>query len=112
MTVLNNYLKPTWNSLKLVERSLLSSQKIFLEHMRRNNVIECGMCHVLDEWYRRALEDYRSIYLRTDPSVAYSRVQARARGEEALVSSQYIQEIHNLNEEWIESVHSNNLLHD
>ncbi|XP_037034320.1 deoxynucleoside kinase-like [Bradysia coprophila] len=85
--------------------------------MRRDNVIEQGMCYVLDEWYRRALEDYRSspnaiVYLRTSPNTAYARVQMRARGEESSVSARYIHEIHNLHEEWIDSVHSNNLLHE
>ena len=42
------------------------------------------------------------IYLRTSPEVAYQRLKARARSEEKIVSLEYLQDLHNLHEKWLQ----------
>lgn len=42
------------------------------------------------------------IYLRTTPEVAYQRLKARARSEEKIVSLEYLQDLHNLHEKWLQ----------
>ena len=37
----------------------------------------------------------------TKPEVALERVRARSRGEEHLISEDYIQQLHNLHEDWL-----------
>ena len=41
------------------------------------------------------------VYLRTSPQVAFSRVQARSRGEENKISLEYIKDLHELHEDWL-----------
>lgn len=100
--------------------------------MKRNRIIDIGMANVLDDWYSRVWENYRaigsiiticdiliitsvsieSVYLRTDPDVAFARVRTRARNEEGAVTAQYLREIHDLHEEWIADVQELNDQHD
>ena len=42
------------------------------------------------------------IYLRTSPEVAYERLKARSRSEEKIVSLEYLQDLHNLHEKWLQ----------
>ena len=40
------------------------------------------------------------VYLRTDPNIAYERIKARSRTEECKIPFKYIQDLHNLHEDW------------
>lgn len=48
------------------------------------------------------------VYLRTSPEVSYRRVLERARTEEAVVLLPYLQQIHQLYEEWIDGLMASN----
>ncbi|XP_037030036.1 deoxynucleoside kinase-like [Bradysia coprophila] len=139
MTVGDNYRKQTWKRVKLIERSLLSSRYVFMENLLRNNVIEQGMADIMGTWYDRMLDDgdlkphviggltikpvlysesliivllFSSVYLRTTPSVALSRIQARPRSAESSVTLGQLEDIHNLHEEWMEQVNLRNSAYD
>lgn len=41
------------------------------------------------------------MYLRSDPKIVHARVAQRARKEEDCVSIEYLQQIHEIHEEWL-----------
>lgn len=48
---------------------------------------------------------YFSVYLRTDPEVAFERIKTRNRFEEKDVTLEYIQHLHELHDKWL-NVHT------
>ena len=44
---------------------------------------------------------YLTVCAQTDPEVALQRVRERSRGEEHLISEEYIRDLHNLHEDWL-----------
>lgn len=42
-----------------------------------------------------------SVYLKTDPEVAYQRIKTRNRSEEKDVPFEYIKHLHELHEKWL-----------
>lgn len=41
------------------------------------------------------------VYLRTDPDVAYQRIQERGRKEESALTLDYLTKLHQLHEDWL-----------
>lgn len=58
--------------------------------MRNYNVF-IGLCNSF----------YRAVYLRTQPDVVYHRMKARARQEETEVPISYLQQLHQMHEDWL-----------
>lgn len=50
------------------------------------------------------------IYLRTDPDIAYARIEKRARESEKMITRDYLQQIHDRHEEFL--IHKHGLLSD
>lgn len=99
LTRLQQHLKTTDKPIKLMERSLLTARRCFVENLRDIGVLHDGMYHVLNEWYEFVNEFHPIrcdliIYLRTTPSVAYDRVIERAREEEAAINLSYLEKLH------------------
>lgn len=42
-----------------------------------------------------------TVYLRTTPEVVYERMKVRGRNEESTVSLSYLQQLHDLHENWL-----------
>lgn len=45
--------------------------------------------------------NYLTVYLRTDPEVAYQRIKDRNRSEEKDVPFEYIKHLHELHDKWL-----------
>lgn len=78
----------------------------FVENMYRNGSLEQGMYNTLQEWYKFIGESIHVqadliIYLRTSPEVVFQRMRERARSEESCVPLKYLQELHELHEDWL-----------
>ncbi|XP_030563699.1 deoxynucleoside kinase isoform X1 [Drosophila novamexicana] len=106
LTMLQAHTAPTAKKLKILERSIYSSRYCFVENMFRNGSMELGMYNILQEWYKFIEESIHVqsdliIYLRTSPEVAYERIRQRARSEESCVPLKYLQELHELHEDWL-----------
>lgn len=74
--------------------------------MYRNGSLEQGMYNTLQEWYKFIGESIHVqadliIYLRTSPEVVFERMRERARSEESCVPFKYLQELHELHEDWL-----------
>ncbi|XP_023936009.1 deoxynucleoside kinase [Bicyclus anynana] len=108
MTMLDMHRRPTSTPVKLMERSLYSARYCFVEHMMRQGTLHPAQFAVLDEWFRFIqreipIEADLIVYLKTTPSVVYERIKRRARSEEQCVPLSYIEELHQLHEEWLVS---------
>jgi len=71
---------------------------------------------VLKEWYHFLLKHFPQlkpdsiIYLRSTPEIVYERMQRRMRIEEKSVTIEYLKEIHQFYESWLNSNNSQTVL--
>lgn len=106
LTMLNMHTQETDKSVKLIERSLFSARYCFVENMLKREILHPGMYHVLQEWYNHLVTSTQIradliVYLRTTPETVFERMRKRARSEESCVPLQYLQELHELHENWL-----------
>ncbi len=93
-------------AVQVLERSVFSDRYCFAY-----NCYELGYMNALEwqlyqTWFSWLVDSYVPqpygfIYLRTDPDICYERLQKRDRDEEASISLEYIQSIHNKHERWL-----------
>ena len=130
--MLKNHTMKTNRPVKLMERSLYSAKYCFAENLRRNGLMAESEYQVLSSWFDHLVNCPELdlgvdliVYLRTNPEIARERLLGRGisselfphfnwvfspgRGEEHLISLEYIQRLHDLHEEWL--VQGNNQLH-
>lgn len=106
LTMLEQHTTYTDKPFKLMERSLFSSRYCFVENMCKNGSIHKGMYSILQEWYAFIdktvnIRADMIVYLRTTPEVVFERMRKRAREEESCVPLKYLQELHELHENWL-----------
>ena len=133
LTMLKNHMLRTNRPVKLMERSLFSAKYCFAENLRRNGLMAESEFQVLSSWFDHLVNSPELdlgvdliVYLRTKPEIARERLLGRGfaikqhyivqseffltgRGEEHLISLDYIQRLHDLHEEWL--VQGNHQLH-
>ena len=88
--------KPSNCSVKIIERSIQNNRYCFLENARKEGSLCGAELEVLVSWY-----DWLNstigvpldliVYLKTSPEVAYERLKARGRKEEAGVPMEFIE---------------------
>jgi len=96
----------TPSPVKILERSLHSTRWVFMENSFRNKLLTGLEMAVLQEWFDYLTSDKGThvdlfVYLRAPPTVCYERLRMRNRKEETGVPLAFIQELHNLHEEWL-----------
>lgn len=109
LTRLRQHVQTTDKSIKIMERSLLTARHCFVENVHDSGALHDGMYEVLNQYYDFINENHPIrcdliIYLRTSPEVAISRVQGRAREEEAPMSGEYLVQLHNRHEALLSDV--------
>lgn len=95
--------------VKLMERSLYSARYCFVNNLRNNEKLQQSEVEVLDAWFQYLISDesqFRTgvdliVYMKTEPETAYERLKQRNRGEENLISLQYVKDLHCLHEKWL-----------
>lgn len=106
LTMLELHTQETKKSVKIMERSLYSSRYCFVQSMYSHGSIHAGMFGILQEWYKFIDKsiDIRAdlvVYLRSTPEIVHQRIKERARAEESCVPLTYLQELHDLHEDWL-----------
>lgn len=107
LTMLQNHEKVTKKRIKVMERSIFSMKNCFIEAVKlSNDKLSPVTFQIFDEWYQYSLKKSRIdvdliIYLRTSPEVALHRISKRGRGEEAGVTLEYLQQLHELHDNWL-----------
>ena len=110
LTMAQLHAAKTKKRIKMMERSLWSARYVFAENLLRSKNMATSEFEVLKAWFEFLrgcpkevdLSVDLVIYLRTSPEVAYQRLKARARSEEKIVSLEYLQDLHNLHEKWLQ----------
>jgi len=107
LTMLEQHMKAE-EPVKLMERSIFSARYCFVENLKQEGKLQSSEYEVLDAWFRYLnespdihLEVDLLVYLKTSPQVAYERLKKRNRGEEHLISLDYVKDLHSLHEEWL-----------
>ncbi|XP_031639809.1 deoxynucleoside kinase-like [Contarinia nasturtii] len=103
---LQNHLKTTGKSIKVMERSLFGAQHIFVEALLQNNKLEKEEYDILQKWFdftitRFDIKPNLIVYLRATPNEVFGRMKKRGRPEENNVDIAYIEQIHELYEKWL-----------
>jgi len=108
LTMLQNHTKDTNKNLKLMERSIFSAKYCFVENLMKSGKMPLSEYEVLSSWFDFLLSSPQVdlgvdliVYMRTSPEVALSRLMKRGRGEEHLIAKQYIDDLHQLHEDWL-----------
>lgn len=106
LTMLERHTEPCDKLAKIMERSL--ARYCFIENLYTTGKISNVEHTVLSEWFDYLTSNPKFdtqvdvvVYLRTSPEVAYKRILARGRKEEANIPYDYIKHLHELYEQWL-----------
>jgi deoxyadenosine/deoxycytidine kinase len=91
---------------RFCERSILTDRHIFGKsciNSGKMNELEINCYNIWFDWLETKFtrKPDAIIYLQCSPEKCYSRIHKRSRDEEAGVPLEYLQELHNYHEEWI-----------
>jgi deoxynucleoside kinase len=108
LTFVKNHTKKSDRPVKLMERSIFSAKYCVVENLKRSGVMADSEYEVLTAWFDHLVASPEVdlsvdliVYLRTEPEVALERLKGRGRGEEHLISLDYIRRLHQLHEDWL-----------
>ena len=101
----------------LMERSVYSDRYVFAKNCYEKGLITSIEWDTYINWFEwlsdmLELNGDAYIYLRTSPEKSYERIQKRNRIEEKEISLEYITEIHNKHEIWLNKKQDNILILD
>lgn len=113
LTMLKQHLKPCTKYIKIMERSLLSSQHCFAKNLQNRKIIDDISYEVLKQWFNFLTNQFNLapnyiIYLRTTPSTIINRIEQRGRQEEKSIKIDYLNDLHSLHETWMKSIQNDN----
>lgn len=94
------------NKINVMERSVLTSKKIFMKVYIKNKLMESPFSDFFNEWFQFIQENHQIqpkyiIYLRTTPKILLKRIQQRGRLEEKKLSLRFLQQLHHQHEKYI-----------
>ncbi len=94
------------NKINVCERSTESDHQVFAKMLRDDKAINEIEYDIYLNWTKFLSNKHqffpsRMIYLRTDPSTAYTRLQKRNRTEESSVSLEYLTKVNQYHEKWL-----------
>jgi len=108
LTMLEQHVKRSGKGVKIMERSIYSAKYCFVENLYKSGKMPGSEYEVLSAWFRFLVENPSVdldvdliIYLKTSPDKAMERIKSRSRGEEHLIPMSYVNELHDLHEDWL-----------
>ncbi|XP_072013539.1 thymidine kinase 2, mitochondrial-like isoform X2 [Amphiura filiformis] len=106
LTMLEQHRIPHTAPIKMMERSIFSAKYCFVENLYRSKKMNSSEYMVLTEWFdwivnTQDLQLDQIVYLRTTPEMCQKRIKNRCRSEEQGIPMQYLQELHELHEDWL-----------
>ena len=103
LTLLRKALENPDYTYIVTERSLFTDKNIFCKMLYESGVIHPIQYQIYQAWFDEFMtkHEYKFIYLRTSPEVAFARVHKRNRKGETIPLS-YLEECHRYHEEWLQ----------
>jgi deoxyadenosine/deoxycytidine kinase len=100
--------KPQESKYRFVERSVYTDKNVFAENSYKSgnmNQIEMDLYNKYFDWIQEHFktEPDGIIYLRADPETSYERIKKRSRDEESIIPLDYIKQIHEKHENWLQN---------
>lgn len=107
-----NHLKKIYKPIKLMERSIFSSNFCFIKTMKTFDTIDQGMYNIFNEWldiYKSQIKVDAFIYVQTDPEICMQRIEERNRAEEqSTITLDYLNALHEAHELWLNDNNTKN----
>ncbi|CAH2037136.1 unnamed protein product, partial [Iphiclides podalirius] len=96
-------------TVKMFERSVQNSRYCFVENAKKQNFLLDAEYQVLLDWFdytEKSLDISLDliVYLKTTPQVVWERMMKRGRAEESEVPLEYLKQVHESYENWLNSV--------
>jgi len=94
--------------LIFTERCMLTDKNVFAQMLYDKKIMNHVEFVIYNTWFEEYTNDFppiEYIYLRTDPEIAFKRIQKRNRSEEK-INFDYIQMCHSYHEKWFNTIHS------
>jgi len=93
--------------ISVLERSVFSDRYCFAKNAFENGHMNALEWKLYQEWFAWLVEQYVTqpagfIYLRTNPEICYQRLIKRDRQEEATVSLDYLKQLHDRHDTWLQ----------
>ena len=108
LSMLKNHALPHPENVffKVMERSIYSGRYCFIENLKINKKLPDVDYEVLDQWHKwmassNNVKIDRIIYLRSSPEICFERIKKRSRSEESNISLEYLENLHELHEQWL-----------
>jgi len=99
-------LELTDHSNVILDRSIFSDRHIFAESLHEQGLMTLTEFQVYTDMWDFLVEQYcvtpeKIIYVRTAPEVCLERIKSRGRPEEAGITLEYLQHLHDRHESWL-----------
>ena len=99
-------MKKSTKSVLVLERSVFSDRYCFAKNSFQMGVMDNLEWQLYKEWFAWLVYQYTTlptgfIYLQTNPMICYERMRLRSRSEEATVSLEYLNMLHEKHENWL-----------
>ncbi|XP_014777566.1 thymidine kinase 2, mitochondrial [Octopus bimaculoides] len=106
LTMLQNHMSKCAKPVQMMERSIYSAKYVFVENLYKSGLMPGADYEVLTEWFNWATNNLdfhvdQIIYLRCHPETALERIKKRNRKEELNITLEYLQSLHERQEEWL-----------
>ncbi len=92
--------------VKMMERSLFSANHCFVQYLRNGSFLSDVEFEILQEGFNMLTSNLRIqtdliVYIRTPPEKCFERIQKRGRSEEKGITLRFLEDIHELYENWL-----------
>ncbi|XP_025081103.1 thymidine kinase 2, mitochondrial-like isoform X2 [Pomacea canaliculata] len=92
--------------IKMIERSVYSARKCFVENLYQKGLMSDLDYTILQKWHEWLSKNANIgvdliVYLKASPETCYNRIKKRNRSEECDISLDYLKDLHRLHENWL-----------
>ena len=97
---------PSCKPLKIMERSISSAHHCFVQNLFQSETLSAMDFDILKEWFETITNKWNLsvdlfLYLCADPKVCSERIAARNRVGESEIPLPYLEQLHQLHDQWL-----------
>ena len=94
------------NKLAIIERSVYTDKNCFCKSLYESKQMDDIEWKLYNDWFGWLNNTFHTepngyIYLKTDPKICFKRIKKRSRNEETTISLDYLTNLHDKHEEWM-----------
>ena len=97
------------NRLAFIERSVFTDRHCFAQNLYETGLLNDIEWKLYTDWFEWLSKTFKVepclfIYLKTNPEICFKRLKKRSRNEEVNVSLNYLRQLHNRHEIWLNNI--------